>query len=673
MDPPQMVTYVVVPNRDLLLDHMKHTREFKMETCQWLASKQDIHNSKVVYLALESAGSDSFEAYWTKNEKFISRICFDEIHQMLSHAEFRPAFNKLQRLAKMRVPHIYLTASLPVRMEEHLLLKCGLPSTTPIIRSPTNRTNISYNIIRWDNRVTTELHLLTNLVNLLTEHFLEGGDIGIIFAESKHKVNLISKAITHCKSHADMNFRERAEDFRNWSKGIRRWIVASTTLIHGIDLPNVGAVIFLGPVFGLLNIVQGGGRILRSGRFGHCIVLTESRTELILLTGPEDHDFDCEWEGRKWLRNNTVCRRIELSRTMDGKVKTCHDLPGCFFCDICKPDSDLLTSIDAIIKDPGVPQEGDTPSSSTSCADAGSSENDEENDRWVPISSLTNRTSTTDPDWLSNADTPSQESHPVSSSAEVSAPPPPPPSAAPNALSPASRRPAKACAANVMTQFRRQAVLNNAKKAPVTLPGDVSTSVAYDAALVQANEQVKHAKVKILSEAIQKLEGKCPICWASKSEIFTLVPGVKHTPFLACRAGHSYVHNAFGWIDFKKRLKFTKYQYCYMCGVPQKPYLPDGHPTVGCTLEEPNCPVPDFIVLIIWHIRQSPAIWSQAIRCPRFLGLTKDIGLTEFTAWCMTLKDNRSFHNAVELVIWFLQERASADRRSLELKLKRSL
>lgn len=54
------ITFVIIPNRDLLLDQLAHTQAFKIPTCQWTVAKQDIRDSKIVYLALESAASNAF-------------------------------------------------------------------------------------------------------------------------------------------------------------------------------------------------------------------------------------------------------------------------------------------------------------------------------------------------------------------------------------------------------------------------------------------------------------------------------------------------------------------------------------------------------------------------------------------------------------------------------------
>ena len=64
------------------------------------------------------------------------RLIIDEAHQVISEAEFRPQFQKIRELAEFKVQIIYLTASLPKRLEAQFLAQTCLPPDTIIIRAP---------------------------------------------------------------------------------------------------------------------------------------------------------------------------------------------------------------------------------------------------------------------------------------------------------------------------------------------------------------------------------------------------------------------------------------------------------------------------------------------------------------------------------------------------------
>ncbi|KAK0221252.1 P-loop containing nucleoside triphosphate hydrolase protein, partial [Armillaria nabsnona] len=265
------ITFVIIPNRDLLLDQLAHTKAFKIPTCQWTVAKQDIQDSKIVYLALESAASNAFAIYWAHREHLTSRLVIDEAHQVLSQANFRHLFEKIKQLAAVAIPHIFLTATLPIRMEHDFLLEVGMPQSTRIIRTPTFRPNISYNIVRYDSNVTAKHELIWNIAKLMETYFMSEGQIGIIFAQDIADVELIAQALHCSRSHSHLNAVDRAHDYQAWISGEVRWMAATTTLTHGIDRPNIAVCIFLHLVYGLLYLVQGSGRLLRKGGLSYCI------------------------------------------------------------------------------------------------------------------------------------------------------------------------------------------------------------------------------------------------------------------------------------------------------------------------------------------------------------------------------------------------------------------
>ncbi|KAK0472220.1 P-loop containing nucleoside triphosphate hydrolase protein, partial [Armillaria novae-zelandiae] len=177
--------------------------------------------------------------YWAHCESNTSRLVIDEAHQVLSQSQFRHAFEKIKQLAAVAIPHIFLTATLPIRMEQEFLLEVGMPQSTQIIRAPTSRPNISYNLVRFNSNVTATFRLIRDLTKLMEQSFMSPGQIGIIFAQEISDVEQIAEALQCSRSHSRMNATERAQDYNAWISGQVRWMVSTTTLTHGIDLPNI--------------------------------------------------------------------------------------------------------------------------------------------------------------------------------------------------------------------------------------------------------------------------------------------------------------------------------------------------------------------------------------------------------------------------------------------------
>ncbi len=294
--------------------------------------------------------------YWAHHEHLTSRLVIDEAHQVLSQGNFRHLFEKIKQLAAVAIPHIFLTATLPIRMEHDFLLEVGMPQSTRIIRTPTFRPNISYNIVRYDSNVTVKLRLIHDIAKLMESYFMSEGQIGIIFAQDIADVELIAQALHCSRSHSHLNAVDRARDYQAWISGDVRWMAATTTLTHGIDRPNIAVCIFLHLVYGLLYLVQGSGCLLRKGGLSYCITLHDTQRMYIQSPEPLQGDYTCSWEGRRWYNNTTVCRRLEISETMDGESRICADIPGAALCDICDPDSLLMTAIHVLAEADPVPE-----------------------------------------------------------------------------------------------------------------------------------------------------------------------------------------------------------------------------------------------------------------------------------------------------------------------------
>lgn len=183
-----------------------------------------------------------------------------------------------------------------------------------------------------------------------------------------------------------------------------------------------------------------------------------------------------------------------------------------------------------------------------------------------------------------------------------------------------------------------------------------SASVSLDAALARENCKQKFAKIRVLDNVMKEIKGHCVVCWAWKGILHPLASdGSGHRFFKDCSPGNSgFIVHAVGWIDFKKKIpKSKKYVYCFYCGVPQDKYLPYSHPPIQRGAPH-SCPVTNFIVLLAWHIHHMPVIWCSA--CARFPALTAKMSVSDYAAWCGITADNASFRNAVEIVVWFLQQ-----------------
>lgn len=182
-----------------------------------------------------------------------------------------------------------------------------------------------------------------------------------------------------------------------------------------------------------------------------------------------------------------------------------------------------------------------------------------------------------------------------------------------------------------------------------------SIAIRRDAMLYHQQIDVKKEKAKKINQLADILKNKCPICWAYNSS--NLQPcHAQSELFRRCNNNSKeFIPYLYGWIDFKKKMVFQKYEYCYKCHFPQAPpYLPQCHPPVGGSQNARNlCPLTDCIILLVWFIRHSDRWWPQAVA--NFPGLAFEMGPDAFAGWLNLGHSISHFYNGLELVLWFYE------------------
>jgi hypothetical protein len=605
--------------------------------------------------------------FYAKNEKKVLRLILDECHEALTSRRQRPQFDKLRRLADLPIQKIYLSASLPTRMKQTFLEEMCLPLSTTIIRAPVHQPHIRYHVIHVEPGVTTTLRFAIDLAKLLTAKVLGLSKQGIIFCTSRREADYMGEQFTKCVSHSDLGSKERSHNEGSWYAGFHQWISATTGMIHGIDHPNVGAVIFVELPYGLINIYQGAGRTGRNGDPSVAFLIDSHNIHAVAMED-RHQDFECRAEGNEWMENTIKCRRSGLSLLMDGEEATCDDIKTSQLCDVCDSTTELLKEVQLLIPDP-IPASL-TPSTTlmtnpchTNTSSVTITEADDEefscynefddatlmavdlDECWakcgidffiihlfrvskpVVVDSL-NQPGNTHPSMPVKTDWPT-----VSSFGTLSAP---------------SVNPTSAIQALASCSTARLAPPSNARP---------SMPVQLDKAIFGINQNYKEQKARILSDMASLLYGKCVVCWIWKSKLISRTK--QHKPFLDCKEpSDGYVAHGVGWMAFKKQIRYEKkYQYCFNCGLSQILRLqPSCHPLFKRG-EPMRCPLDDFVVLFIWFIRHNAAEWEKAVKRFSLRGLQYSMSLEEFGKWCSKGDGERDFYNGLELVLWYWQQR----------------
>lgn len=260
----------------------------------------------------------------------IARKIYDEGHQILTNKEFRKQHSALRELMGLEGQTIVLTASLPVRLEAQLLEAYALSPSTLIIRAPSTQKNISYGVMRLPKNASSTTFVV-DLVRKIEERLLQDDRLGLIFCRSRWEVQQISGKLGCFSSESQLDPTVKRSNEQSWQEGHHKWMVATTGLIHGIDVPNIGVVLFVGLPYGLLNLYQGSGRAGRDGRHSWSILI-----DIPFSTDPDPGADDVQGlqEGLVWTQGR-ACRQMGMGEYMDGKGVHCSDIEGAHSCDGC--------------------------------------------------------------------------------------------------------------------------------------------------------------------------------------------------------------------------------------------------------------------------------------------------------------------------------------------------
>lgn len=249
--------------------------------------------------------------------------------------------NALERLRETTCLKVFLTATLLPSHETVLAEACGFPmSRTHVIRTPIARTNHKLQMAPVAPHRIVDVGL--RLATLLLRKWETDETIrGIIFVRSLNKLRVAAESATFpvCTFYGKMTDQEKSSQLHSWLSGEHsaKWMISTTALIHGVDHPRVDAVIFLESPYGLYDLVQGAGRSGRAGQEALVTVIYAGLPQAL----PTESPHCCRMEMGEVL-NTTACRRLPISKAMDGKGLSCLQLPNSLLCDLCDGRLDPL-------------------------------------------------------------------------------------------------------------------------------------------------------------------------------------------------------------------------------------------------------------------------------------------------------------------------------------------
>jgi ATP-dependent DNA helicase RecQ len=238
---------------------------------------QNIVNEKYkfVYLSPERASSQLFKSYLKQIN--VSFFVVDEAHCISQWGhQFRPEYLKIGELRKLspnsNIIAVTATANRDVKNDivKYLKLKADHQSFI----SSFSRSNLSYIVVKDNNNIRKLLDILNKL---------KGSTI--IYVNTRKKAseicNLLNEnKISACYYHAGLDMKQRESIQAKWIENKERVIVSTNAFGMGIDKPDVRLVVHYDIPNSPEAYYQEAGRAGRDGLKSHCILFSNSDTQI---------------------------------------------------------------------------------------------------------------------------------------------------------------------------------------------------------------------------------------------------------------------------------------------------------------------------------------------------------------------------------------------------------
>ena len=347
-------TVVIVPFAALMDDLVTRACKSGIDCIRWRPGRLQGRElpMRVARLVVASADMEEVEQFRDymgslRDRKLLRRIFVDEAHTVIMDVSYRKKLDQIKGIYRYGCPVIALTATLPgvvVPWFETTMLMTG----SVMIRACTVKRNIRYNVVRVTSggkkasggvRVEVEDEVVRVVLRL--EKQMSGIQKGVVYVRSREGCEALAVKLGCEYYHSGIvDESERRATLQRWASGdaANRWIVATTGLGTGVDIPGIVAVVHMEQPYGLVDFVQQTGRGGRqAGEVVESVVVMDQRKAWI-----GEHRSDVEHlnhQAMEWFVESTGCRRVVVGMFMDVGLKEagmdCEQLQA-ELCDWCR-------------------------------------------------------------------------------------------------------------------------------------------------------------------------------------------------------------------------------------------------------------------------------------------------------------------------------------------------
>jgi hypothetical protein len=249
---------------------------------------------------------------------------------------------QLNELRQFRVPFIYMTATLPLRMEKILIQRHHIGRVS-VVRGCTKRSNLRYGVEYLQpppGGSFLAFACRTALERWTTRRRSEWKEARVmVFVRSCADAEEAAEYLGCSYYHREIGSKEEKEArLKEWISGESGspFLACTTAAGAGVDYPHVRWVVHIEDPYGLIDFTQESGRGGRDGQPAGSSVFMKRDPRLPAPPTPLDHPDPLDYQGISEYLRGIECRRLVLSRELDEAKHWSACGPEDIKCDICE-------------------------------------------------------------------------------------------------------------------------------------------------------------------------------------------------------------------------------------------------------------------------------------------------------------------------------------------------
>lgn len=335
--PDAKVTVLIVPMVALRMDMVRRLKVLGIQHAIWSAT--DACEAPLVMVSIEAAVTREFRSYAQRLIALqrLDRIVIDECHLTLTASSYRPAMVNLANLRELSTQFVYLTATLPILMEDEFK-KQQYITNARVVRASVDRPNIKYDVVR-DIGFGILLPKSVRFVRIAWEQGQQTGgycpeDKCIVYCRTIEMAEQVAELLC-CPLYTSKSGDEAAKEYiiSSWLNNHNcPCIVATSALGIGFDYAHIRMVVHVDAPTSMMDFSQETGRAGRDGLMARSIVLLPVAWKPTLGNNTSQNTDSAAMSD---YLTTALCRRASLSRCLDPlpHVEQCAEGPH--RCDNC--------------------------------------------------------------------------------------------------------------------------------------------------------------------------------------------------------------------------------------------------------------------------------------------------------------------------------------------------